>query len=69
MAGNGKAAPFGVEVPEIKFTKLFVNGEFVDAASGTIIICLALAHCCLPRSFLCFLIFINFFACSIDGSR
>lgn len=22
-------------VPEIKFTKLFINGEFVDAVSGT----------------------------------
>jgi coniferyl-aldehyde dehydrogenase len=33
--GNGKAAPAGVVVPEIKFTKLFINGEFVDAASGT----------------------------------
>ena len=25
-----------VVVPEIKFTKLFINGEFVDAASGTL---------------------------------
>jgi coniferyl-aldehyde dehydrogenase len=34
---NGKAAPAaGVVVPEIKFTKLFINGEFVDAASGTV---------------------------------
>ncbi|CAL4975512.1 unnamed protein product [Urochloa decumbens] len=30
--GNGKAA--GVVVPEIKYTKLFINGEFVDAVSG-----------------------------------
>jgi hypothetical protein len=35
MASNGKAAPAGVVVPEIKFTKLFINGDFVDAASGT----------------------------------
>jgi hypothetical protein len=35
MASNGKAAPAGVVVPEIKFTKLFINGEFVAAASGT----------------------------------
>ena len=35
--GNGAAAA-GVVVPEIKFTKLFINGEFVDAVSGT---CLA----------------------------
>ena len=34
--GNGKAAPAGVVVPEIKFTKLFINGGFVDAASGTV---------------------------------
>uniref|UniRef100_I1NPA6 Aldehyde dehydrogenase 1 n=1 Tax=Oryza glaberrima TaxID=4538 RepID=I1NPA6_ORYGL len=36
--GNGKAADGGgaggLVVPEIKFTKLFINGEFVDAASG-----------------------------------
>ncbi|EAY74764.1 hypothetical protein OsI_02656 [Oryza sativa Indica Group] len=34
--GNGKAAAGGggLVVPEIKFTKLFINGEFVDAASG-----------------------------------
>lgn len=36
--GNGKAAGGGrgggLVVPEIKFTKLFINGEFVDAASG-----------------------------------
>ncbi|KAG2589751.1 hypothetical protein PVAP13_5NG381900 [Panicum virgatum] len=31
--GNGAAAAAGV-VPEIKFTKLFINGEFVDAVSG-----------------------------------
>jgi hypothetical protein len=28
--GDGKAAA----VPEIKYTKLFINGEFVDAVSG-----------------------------------
>ncbi|KAB8082074.1 hypothetical protein EE612_003819 [Oryza sativa] len=38
--GNGKAAAGGggggggLVVPEIKFTKLFINGQFVDAASG-----------------------------------
>ncbi|WVZ69883.1 hypothetical protein U9M48_018603 [Paspalum notatum var. saurae] len=32
--GGGKSAA-GVVVPEIKFTKLFINGDFVDAASGT----------------------------------
>ncbi|XP_006644329.1 aldehyde dehydrogenase family 2 member C4-like isoform X1 [Oryza brachyantha] len=33
--GNGAAvAGGGLVVPEIKFTKLFINGEFVDAASG-----------------------------------
>jgi len=32
--GNGAAAAAGVVVPEIKFTKLFINGEFVDAVSG-----------------------------------
>lgn len=31
-ACDGKAG--SVVVPEIKFTKLFINGEFVDAASG-----------------------------------
>jgi hypothetical protein len=40
--GNGKAAA-GVVVPEIKYTKLFINGEFVDAASGTYI--RALSRC------------------------
>jgi hypothetical protein len=38
MAGdgcNGNGAAAGVVVPEIKFTKLFINGEFVDAVSGT----------------------------------
>ena len=35
--GNGKAAAAGMVVPEIKFTKLFINGEFVTAASGTYI--------------------------------
>uniref|UniRef100_A0A0D9V2G6 Aldehyde dehydrogenase 1 n=1 Tax=Leersia perrieri TaxID=77586 RepID=A0A0D9V2G6_9ORYZ len=33
--GNGKAGGGGgLVVPEIKFTKLFINGEFVDAVSG-----------------------------------
>jgi coniferyl-aldehyde dehydrogenase len=27
--GNGKVAPAGMVVPEIKFTKLFINGDFV----------------------------------------
>lgn len=34
MASNGNGTA-RVVVPEIKFTKLFINGEFVDAASGT----------------------------------
>jgi hypothetical protein len=36
MASNGNGdGTARVVVPEIKFTKLFINGEFVDAASGT----------------------------------
>uniref|UniRef100_A0A804UHA7 aldehyde dehydrogenase (NAD(+)) n=1 Tax=Zea mays TaxID=4577 RepID=A0A804UHA7_MAIZE len=35
MASNGNGdGTARVVVPEIKFTKLFINGEFVDAASG-----------------------------------
>ncbi|KAJ4768379.1 aldehyde dehydrogenase 2C4 [Rhynchospora pubera] len=35
MAENGNGSvKEGFEMPEIKYTKLFINGEFVDAASG-----------------------------------
>jgi len=37
MAGesNGSLAPSStIKIPEIKFTKLFINGEFIDAVSG-----------------------------------
>ena len=43
--GNGAAAAAGVVVPEIKFTKLFINGEFVDAVSGNYLyICISRYH-------------------------
>jgi coniferyl-aldehyde dehydrogenase len=32
-AENGGGVSF--EMPEIRFTKLFINGSFVDAVSGT----------------------------------
>lgn len=31
--GNGSYEPLQVKLPEIKFTKLFINGEFVDSVS------------------------------------
>nr|CAD70567.1 aldehyde dehydrogenase [Crocus sativus] len=35
-SGNGaKGTNGGIVVPEIKFTKLFINGEFVDSVSGS----------------------------------
>jgi coniferyl-aldehyde dehydrogenase len=34
--GSGGEGKQTMVVPEIKFTKLFINGEFVDAASGTL---------------------------------
>lgn len=34
MASNGNSESFPVKIPKIKFTKLFINGEFVDAVSG-----------------------------------
>jgi coniferyl-aldehyde dehydrogenase len=35
MADNGNGSlKQGFKIPEIKYTKLFINGEFVDAASG-----------------------------------
>ncbi|CAO2183493.1 unnamed protein product, partial [Urochloa humidicola] len=35
-AANGTSGGKGFEVPkvEVKFTKLFINGQFVDAVSG-----------------------------------
>ncbi|XP_057536671.1 aldehyde dehydrogenase family 2 member C4-like isoform X1 [Amaranthus tricolor] len=34
MASNGSVNPSSMKIPEIKFTKLFINGQFVDAISG-----------------------------------
>jgi coniferyl-aldehyde dehydrogenase len=33
--GNGKGGAVSFKMPEIRFTKLFINGSFVDAVSGT----------------------------------
>jgi hypothetical protein len=33
--GNGSGGGVSMEMPEIRFTKLFINGTFVDAVSGT----------------------------------
>jgi hypothetical protein len=33
--GNGSGGGVSMEMPEIRFTKLFKNGTFVDAVSGT----------------------------------
>jgi coniferyl-aldehyde dehydrogenase len=36
MAENGNGSfKQGFKIPEIKYTKLFINGEFVDSVSGT----------------------------------
>ncbi|KAK2985289.1 hypothetical protein RJ640_024285 [Escallonia rubra] len=34
VESNGSSVCFGSKLPDIKFTKLFINGEFVDALSG-----------------------------------
>jgi len=60
MAGesNGRFAPSPIPgIPEIKFTKLFINGEFLDAVSGLSLspsLCLStlwrlIALCCSSR--------------------
>ncbi|KAK9208442.1 hypothetical protein WN944_000797 [Citrus x changshan-huyou] len=34
LSNNGSSELSFFKMPEIKFTKLFINGEFVDAVSG-----------------------------------
>ncbi|KAJ3701860.1 hypothetical protein LUZ61_005565 [Rhynchospora tenuis] len=36
MAGSQNGSSEGFKIPQIKYTKLFINGEFVDAASGKV---------------------------------
>uniref|UniRef100_A0A453SBF6 Uncharacterized protein n=1 Tax=Aegilops tauschii subsp. strangulata TaxID=200361 RepID=A0A453SBF6_AEGTS len=33
--GNGGGGGVSLEMPEIRYTRLFINGAFVDAVSGT----------------------------------
>ncbi|CAI9100306.1 OLC1v1037279C1 [Oldenlandia corymbosa var. corymbosa] len=34
IESNGKKTEFSVMIPDVKFTKLFINGNFVDSVSG-----------------------------------
>jgi hypothetical protein len=42
---NGKCnGATTVKLPEIKFTKLFINGQFIDAASGSFLVFTSLLY-------------------------
>jgi len=45
-SGSSHSEPF-VQIPTVKFTKLFINGEFVDSVSGSSYFphLLPLSHC------------------------
>lgn len=43
---NGSSDESFVKMPTIKFTKLFINGEFIDSVSGTSLLIMSQATAC-----------------------